>query len=113
MEIELWHEMKRRHIRERIELIESVNDRGLSLNEAAAVLQMGRENLRHYCERYGIEWKTKEAEAKYRARKDLFDARVPLTDAARELGTPVNTLRSWAVAQGVRWGDRKFVGELA
>jgi len=57
--METWHQMLRRHQREKIEALESLNQSGYTQSEAAKIMGMGLSALNNQVIRSGINWKVK------------------------------------------------------
>ena len=57
--METWHQMLRRHQREKIEALESLNQSGYTQSEAAKIMGMGLSALNNQVIRSGIRWKVK------------------------------------------------------
>ena len=57
--METWHQMLRRHQREKIEALESLNQSGYTQSEAAKIMGMGLSALNNQVIRSGIHWKVK------------------------------------------------------
>jgi hypothetical protein len=57
--METWHQMLRRHQREKIEALESLNQSGYTQTEAAKIMCMGLSALNNQVIRSGINWKVK------------------------------------------------------
>ena len=57
--METWHQMLRRHQREKIEALESLNQSGYTQTEAARIMGMGLSALNNQVIRSGINWKVK------------------------------------------------------
>lgn len=53
---ETWYEMKARHHRERIALVEGLRDQGLCQSQVARQLEMERTTLNNFIKRNGIYW---------------------------------------------------------
>lgn len=56
---ETWEQLKARHLRERRELLQSLNQQGYTQTEAAAKLEMPMRLLNSYVIKYGIVWNHK------------------------------------------------------
>ena len=57
--METWHQILRRHQREKIEALESLNQSGYTQSEAAKIMGMGLSALNNQVIRSGIHWKVK------------------------------------------------------
>jgi len=55
MKLETWEEIRARHVREKIELAQSLTE--YTVKEAAAILQMSQDTLRPFANYYGINFK--------------------------------------------------------
>ena len=64
--METWHQMLRRHQREKIEALESLNQSGYTQSEAAKIMGMGLSALNNQVIRSGINWKVKKQGQKKR-----------------------------------------------
>ena len=56
---ETWEQLKARHLRERRDLLQSLNEQGYTQTEAAAKLEMPMRLLNSYVIKYGIVWNYK------------------------------------------------------
>lgn len=57
--METWNEITMRHYREKIDLVQSLNQKGLTQTEAAKKLEISLSNLNNIVYRNGIDWRVR------------------------------------------------------
>lgn len=100
---ETWHEIKKRHEKEKIDLLLKHGD--MSQAQAAALLGMDQNTLSVYLSARGISWPRKTNHRltveQYKERKTLAEMGFPIGYIAKKLNMRKNSLYQWYVNNNI------------
>ncbi len=106
---ETWHQIKVRHLQEKIDLVQERVDAGETMREASEKLGMSSVSLSEFCQRYGVKWTSpgelqrRKSEALVAYRRKLAKSGVTMKQAAEQAGVTVNAIRIFSLKHKIKW----------
>lgn len=110
MTVETWHQMKVRHLNERIAAITAQCDQGKSAEEAAQALGMARASIYEFNRNHSLGLQFRDDAGTTKVNEEVLAARIALSkksltihQAAARLGLDVGSLRQYSARHDINW----------